>query len=75
MSTYTPEQIKKAMDRIEHLKDVEHKKYERNKAHRLAYSKAYYENNKDAIAEKHKIAYAIKNPKPSKVVAIVETLA
>ena len=65
-TTYTPEQIKKAMDRLERSRQVEHNKYLRNKEHRLAYSKAYYETHKEEIAEKHRQAYAAKNPKKVK---------
>jgi hypothetical protein len=65
-TTYTPEQIKYAMDRLERARQVEHNKYLRNKERRLAYSKAYYEEHKETIAEKHRLAYAARHPKKQK---------
>jgi hypothetical protein len=65
-TTYTPEQIKHAMERLERARLVEHNKYLRNKERRLAYSKAYYETHKEEIAEKHRLAYAAKHPKKVK---------
>ena len=71
-TAYTPEQIKHAMDRLERARQVEHNKYLRNKERRLAYSKAYYEEHKEEIAEKHRLAYAAKHPKKEKATAELE---
>ena len=59
--TYTPEQIQRAMAFVQHSRQKEREKYQRNKAHRLAYSRAYYAANKEAISERQKAAYARRN--------------
>lgn len=61
--TYTPEQIARAMAYVANSRQKEREKYQRNKEHRLAYSKAYYAAHKEAISEKHKVTYAAKHPK------------
>ncbi len=62
---YTPEQIERAMAYVANSRQKEREKYQRNKEHRLAYSKAYYAAHKEAISEKHKATYAAKHPKPA----------
>jgi hypothetical protein len=63
-TAYTPEQIDRAMAFVQHSRQTEREKYQRNKAHRLAYSRAYYAANKEAISERQKAAYARRNQQP-----------
>jgi hypothetical protein len=63
-TAYTPEQIDRAMAFVQHSRQKEREKYQRNKAHRLAYSRAYYAANKEAISERQKAAYARRNQQP-----------
>ena len=64
--TYTTEQINKAFERIQHIRDVDKAKYQRNKVNRNIYGRAYYEDHKEAVLEKKRIEYALKHPKKSK---------
>jgi ferric-dicitrate binding protein FerR (iron transport regulator) len=60
ISKFTPEQIQKALHRINKQKQYDHAKYERTADVRKEYAAVYYENNKEKVLEQQRKRRAAK---------------